>query len=280
MDEGIARRGFLGGVAATAGALTPGAPAAAADAPRSALAEGPGLTARNTFAEVEQARPALAIVCVASIEQHGPIIPVGTDFLNASALMRALAKRLRAYVPPVMPIGTAREHIQFAGSLTIQPSTLNDYFRDVVISLYGQGFRYVAFVAGHGGLSVLNGTIEELNRDFPDRACVWVTPSRLEGVMESKKTQVHVHEGEVSNSLHNIPDDVDMKNAAEFVPPVGRELFDFAYTRDLSSSGVYGSPQLASKEKGRRLFEHNVESLTQAILRVFPEIDRLKGKRP
>jgi creatinine amidohydrolase len=59
----------------------------------------------------------VALVPVGSTEQHGPHLPLGTDFLTAQALAQTVARELNPICTPVIPIGVSEHHRQFWGTL-------------------------------------------------------------------------------------------------------------------------------------------------------------------
>lgn len=282
MKESIGRRSFLGSLAVAAGtgsacAVTEKTPAKSVAA-RTKTSPGAGLTAQNSYAEVEAATPELAIFSLSAIEQHGDFMPVGTDYFTISATLKAVAKRLNVYVLPTMPLGTSREHMMGAGTVTMQQMTLYHYVRDIIISLYDQGFKYVAYMTGHGGNFLAEPALEELNREYPDRICVWIRAGGM-SVIESDQPDIHAGEGELSAIMHLHPDATHKDKTVDSYPPVGREVFDYAYVEDFSKGGNWGTPSLATTEKGRKWFEGSVESTVEKILSLFPEIEERKGGR-
>jgi creatinine amidohydrolase len=48
----------------------------------------------------------VALVPVGSTEQHGPHLPLGTDFLTAQALALAVARELKILCTPVIPLAS------------------------------------------------------------------------------------------------------------------------------------------------------------------------------
>lgn len=64
----------------------------------------------NTRAEIEASDVDTVIIPFGSIEQHGPHLPIGTDYLQATAFSDAIGKKLNAFVYPPIPISTCYEH--------------------------------------------------------------------------------------------------------------------------------------------------------------------------
>lgn len=109
--------------------------------------------ARRTWTAVRDDPPAVALVPVGSVEQHGPHAPLGTDLIIAEAVAERAVAALAspAVVTPAIPVGIAAEHRQFAGSLWVSPDTFRAYVRETVESLASHGIEVIILVNGHGG---------------------------------------------------------------------------------------------------------------------------------
>ena len=126
------------------------------------------VTVFNTSKEIAQARPAIAILPVGSLEQHGEHLPIATDWLRADDAARRLAERLGdCYLLPALAYAL-QEHMDLAGTITLRPSTLALVVEDIVLSLRHQGIRRIVVLTTHGGNWILKPTIRDLNFRYPD----------------------------------------------------------------------------------------------------------------
>jgi creatinine amidohydrolase len=93
-----------------------------------------------------------ALVGLGSIEQHGPHLPLATDQWIADALLCRLAARLEEAVAlPAIALGCASEHLDFPGTLHLEPATLEVLLGDLLDSLQRHGFERAFLFTAHGG---------------------------------------------------------------------------------------------------------------------------------
>ncbi len=71
------------------------------------------------------------ILPLGSTEQHGPTGAIGTDALTAEAVALELGRRSGVLVTPTQAFGMAEHHLGFAGTMSLQPSTLLSVLHDL-----------------------------------------------------------------------------------------------------------------------------------------------------
>ncbi len=91
------------------------------------------------------------ILPIGSTEQHGPTGAIGTDAMTAQAVALEVGRRAGVLVAPTQSFGMAEHHLGFAGTMSLQPSTLLAVLHDLVISLATHGFERIFMINGHGG---------------------------------------------------------------------------------------------------------------------------------
>ena len=98
----------------------------------------------------------LAIVPVSPLEQHGPHLPVGVDYLAARHIAEAVGERLvsrrpgwTALLAPTLPLGSFA--FQAVGTIGVRQRVVRDALVDCGRALARSGFRYIMVANGHAG---------------------------------------------------------------------------------------------------------------------------------
>lgn len=110
----------------------------------------------QTRAELRaRAAETLVILPVAAVEQHGPHLPVGTDWLVVEHIARAAAAMAAQQIPvlvtPTLPFGSSQHHIPFGGTLSFTTTVYYQLLMDLISSLVADGFQRIFIINGHGG---------------------------------------------------------------------------------------------------------------------------------
>ena len=101
----------------------------------------------------ELAPHSLAVLPTASIEQHGPHLPVGVDTFLCEAVVTGATQRAASeiVVAPTLRYGDSAHHFPFPGVLTLSSGSYVAAVGELCDSLYRSGFRRLAVINGHGG---------------------------------------------------------------------------------------------------------------------------------
>lgn len=208
----------------------------------------------------------LAILPIGSTEQHGPHLPMCTDYVVATEISKRIAEKTGAYLLPTLPISTCYEHKGKKGSVWMRPNTFYSVIQDIVLCLKEQGFKRVAVVLGHGGIFVATPAIRELNAMYDDLKVAKIDFLQFFGTKEmletlESKNNLHACEYETSLMLYLAEETVkkDKIKEADFVPAYPRDFLNYASLVKLSKTGVWGEPSLGSKEKGEKIVKILVE---------------------
>ncbi len=248
------------------------------------LADHTTTTAQEAFEDVE-----VAVLPVGSTEQHGPALPLGTDFVLAEAFARTLTDRDDVAVLPTIPVGVSEHHRQFHGTLWTTPETFEAYVSDTLESMASHGIQKAVVVNGHGGnVDALARAARRLRGDETAFAPTWnwweSVPDLSDDLFETEGG--HAGPAETSLVLDVTADLVRedaLDRAGEGAPESwgtnvhgARVGFD---TIDFTPTGAVGDPTEGSGEAGRQLFEAAADELDslvdwlgeQSLRALFPE---------
>lgn len=232
------------------------------------------------------ATDSVVVVPVGAIEQHGPHLPVSTDMTIAQGVADAVAAWVTdgsVLIMPVVSYGKSDEHLDFAGTVSLDEKTL----LTTLIAL-GQGVRRagigrIVFLNAHGGnVPVIQIACRRLRVEVGLIAVAagWVTMGLPEELLPTREVQDDIHGGftETSVMLHLRPDLVDMEMAETFVPASARiagqnEILRMLgpvsmgwVAQDLHPKGAAGDARRATADAGARIVEH-VASRYATLLR-------------
>lgn len=230
---------------------------------------------RKTADEIMALDPEIAVIPVGSIEQHGPHLPVMTDWAIATEIGQRVAQKLGAFLVPALPISTCRENMGKKGTVWMEPVTFYQMMTDIIMSLKTQGFKKVVLLQMHGGIFIMTPLIRDLNAKFnPDLmvvnvdGCAFFPPMYQEGIIETN-TELHAGEVETSQMLYLAPETVHMDRAVDFVPNAPRPYLSYGSMFRVSPTGVWGEPTKGTAEKGEKIFDRCAEIAVEQIRQAF-----------
>jgi creatinine amidohydrolase len=239
---------------------------------------GPLRYERLTWPEVRRAaaEERVALVPVATLEDHGRHLPVDTDLRIVTEVCEraATAAADRVVLLPAIPHGYDPHHMDFPGAVTIAWDTFTRYCADVGRSLAHHGFRRMLFLNGHGSNQNLVETAARLvmveRPEVLAAAAFYLASPEAAAVVDrvrdsSRGGMAHACELETSIYLAIDPDAVDMDLAVdERGYPEGEHAWlDWSdgslklmpWWSAFSRSGVQGDATKATADKGRELLE-------------------------
>lgn len=93
---------------------------------------------------------------IGPVEEHGPHLPLGTDFFAARDIAELAAHyvtqqddTVHTVVAPVIPMGCSQTAADFPGTISVRGTTLARLVVDVCTSLVKHGFRYIVITNHH-----------------------------------------------------------------------------------------------------------------------------------
>ena len=116
-----------------------------------------GGTARPGAGQPDPA--SIAILPIGSAEQHGPHLPLNTDFVVADSLARDVVaghgSALGLYLLPSMAVSKSNEHAWSPGTLWLSATTMLAVLDELARCVATTAVRKLVFLNGHGGNSAL-----------------------------------------------------------------------------------------------------------------------------
>lgn len=97
----------------------------------------------------------MVIIPLGSTEQHGPHLPLGTDFYEAVGMAKLISERTGVLVAPILFPGYSSYHSGFPGTLSLKPETMEEVIFESVEWLLKYGFRKIMFFNYHGGNNIV-----------------------------------------------------------------------------------------------------------------------------
>jgi creatinine amidohydrolase len=239
------------------------------------------LWSERTWAELPHdlaAAAQSAILPVGAVEQHGPHMGCGMDFVLADRLCNAVARRTRVPVLPALPYGCSLSHSRrWPGTIAVKPGTLIAFVKEIGDWAYYSGVRRLFIVNTHVTNAAPLRCALELLRAEHDELMVALLNSatispRVRDVHFADAEDWHANDAETSLMLAAAPNLVRMELLPTADDPDRTEACVFAHPVNRTSlNGVTGNPSRATAEKGRIWFEWMVEDLSALIVRGMAE---------
>ncbi len=244
-----------------------------------------------TWPEINEAveKELIPVLPVGTIEQHGRHLPTKMDMWSAREIADEAARRhpQRLLVMPAIPYGYTTHVMDFPGSITIHHETFIRYVVDVLKSACYHGFKKLIVVNGHGSnMPPLELATRRVMLET-DAVVSWASWWQLTQADPNFREQwreshfpggcAHSGEAETSLALHLDETVVNMELAEDHETAINAFKSKFqwvdlfaagpvsmsTWTSTYTERGVCGDATLATKEKGRLLFEEAVTRLIE-----------------
>ena len=232
----------------------------------------------------ERARAeAMVILPVASLEQHGPHLPVEVDSVLGETIARRTAEAVcargeQALVLPVIWTGISEHHMSFGGTVTLDYAAFAALIEGVVRSVARHGFRRIVLLNAHGGNENALRTITDdlspkLGLPIVQFTYWYAAAAAIAGILETQTGLTHACEAETSMMMAARPELVatdriplaksnrTSETQADTPPGVHRWRAIGART----ASGALGNPEAATAEKGERLYAAIAEAVAAKL---------------
>lgn len=230
----------------------------------------------NSFEEAVK-KLGVCIIAFGVLERHGNHLPLGTDFLNGHKLCVEATKIEEAIVFPHFYFGQIYEARTFPGTLAINQKVLIDLIQSVFKEISRNGMKKIILYNAHGGnnamLQFLCQCELESENDYQLYLYSPASDERRKLYNEVCDSKIHGHacECETSITLNNFEELVKMDkvDSEEYKPRRDLSHIPNLFT-GLSWYSNYphhyvGNANVASKEKGKVLFDYEVREFAKFI---------------
>jgi creatinine amidohydrolase len=228
----------------------------------------------------------IAVLPIASTEQHGPHLPISTDVSIANGMLAEvrgiLPDHLNVLVLPTQEIGKANEHIHGPGTLSLGVDILVPAWTAIGQKVHEAGVRKMVIVNSHGGNTDIMSIVGREIRVRYGMAVIGTQWSRFgtpPGLISDHENTYGIHGGEVETSmmLYLRPDLVHMEKAQNFVSKAEWQKANFKYIQpvaphalawiahDLNPHGVVGDASKATVEKGRLICQYQAAGFVELL---------------
>jgi creatinine amidohydrolase len=234
----------------------------------------------------------LVVAPFGSVEQHGPMLPLDTDvriaerYAEEGAQLAAELYGVRSLVMPVMPYGLAAHHMRFPGTVTLQPETYLGVVGDILHSIVTHGFRKIVVISGHGGnmpglqlavSKVVNVYADQfplriaLFRGHSDPAFARRSAALMQRTPKEGQPGIHAARWETAEVLADRPHLVRRERVQR--PQLQRPDIPPWYwrTHELSATGAFGDPSLATAEAGVEQWRLAAEAVASLMKQLADE---------
>jgi creatinine amidohydrolase len=233
---------------------------------------------------------AVMILPVGSTEAHGPHLPLATDVIISEEMSRRAAVQLQgrgiaALVLPPIAYSVTDFSADFAGTISIRPTTATALIRDICISLYKQGARLVVIANSHlepEHVASINEAIAQVNQEtgravaFPDKR-----RRRWAAQLTEEFRRGDCHAGSYETSLvlaarAELVREAVRRQLARVPISIAEKIRDGARTFNEAggTEAYFGSPAEATRDEGEASYEALARMLVSAVIEALEAAQR------
>jgi creatinine amidohydrolase len=228
-----------------------------------------------TWPEVREllTRTDMALIPVPALEQHGPQTPIGTDYFAGVERSKLIAQRTDVLVVPVLMAGQSPYHMDFPGTITLSPETMQRVYFETAQSLIHHGFRRILLYYSHAGNQYLTRSVaDRINQEtqavaitLNDGIAAMFNPAQPGSAPSAPSSfDRHAGVGETSDALYLFPSLAQPDKAAQpklTYPPHLAEMVPQVNARDPAATLVFLAEALKAKETGKKTSTAEISSI-------------------
>ena len=241
----------------------------------------------------------IVMIPIASLEQHGPHLPLSTDKIQAEEIAQRAGEKAKVLYTPCVWMGYSPQHMYApgmgTGTITVRASVLLDLWYDIGRSLIHHGFTKLVYVNNHGSnVKIIEPALRQLRYDTGAFVCMTKLYGErymglIDDIMENPPEETpgwHSSELETSAVLAHdaglvrmeravnqrvkrpdwFPDGFVKLDGAPDVEFQGYQYFWFPTDHsDFTETGIIGNPMRGTPEKGETAFDRDSDHLAAAL---------------
>jgi creatinine amidohydrolase len=233
----------------------------------------------------------ICILPCGAVEQHGPHLPLDVDLVCPGGIAHGTGQALadKILVLPHISYGYTGHVMDFPGTINTNYTTFIEQVCDVTRSLAYHGFKKIILLNGHGSnMPNLDLAARRTNLETDAECCViawWnlltIDKEFLPNWRESKFPGGCAHACELETSLYLYLAEEDVRKdkikSGEISFNQDQSPFSWvdlfgagpatvvSWTSSYSDTGVLGEAELATKEKGERVYVEAVKQLGRFV---------------
>ena len=204
------------------------------------------------------------MLVVGACEQHG-YLSLLSDVKIPLALADSASKQTGVLVAPPVNFGSSPYFLTYPGTLSFRLSTLMDAVEDIIRSAYGQGFKRIFILNGHGGNSGLKARLTELTNELPELKMQWYAWWMAHSVEEVAIR--HELKPSHANWLEAFPFTIvtDLPQGEKTPPRVPSDIIDAQTAREIYGDGSFGGLYRASQATMQEIFDAALQDILQLL---------------
>jgi creatinine amidohydrolase len=242
----------------------------------------------HNWTQITDLTDRVVVLPLGSLEQHGRHLPMLTDSMIGAEIVRRAEAELgeSALFLPILWTGASDHHRGFPGTVSISNAVYVDVLVDMLDSIISAGFHKIFLLNAHGG-NITPGRMaiyeaQMRNREHSDLWLAfssWWTiaaPQVAAITCVDEEMVTHACEQETSMILVLRPELVRMDAARGATIPFESAFYCPDFSRpsrvvvprafdQLSETGAFGHPEVATTEKGEALFAAATEQVVRFV---------------
>lgn len=235
----------------------------------------------QTWMELRDNPPMVALLPVGSVEAHGPHLPLATDAIISEEMARRAAAELnakgtRTLILPTIHYVVTDYSSDFPGTISISKHSFQSLLKDIADSLAAQRIKTLCIVNSHlepnhiAAIHEFCGSYGAMRVLFPDK-----TKKPWASLLTPEFKQGACHAGSYETSLVlPVREDLVKDERKQLPPnPVNLALLMKQGVKTFKEAGApqayFGDPAAASKEEGEQTYAILTRMIVETILASF-----------